>query len=249
MKTRSILLLLLSAGLITLRAQECGKVVISNASKSSPAFIVSLNGVRLSNDYAQSASFKCLDENQYRLKILQAGASGALSFTISSEVKYLSNYLLAKDNVGNYSLVLQSKSLITEEKELETAVSTPAGAVATPTPVMPARSEAAVAVLYQGPVAMSEEVFKRKLEEVKSKNFDDEKVERMKDAFEHEYFKSSQVISLMKLFTFDDRRLEAAKFAYPKTIDQDEFYKTYDLFSFSSSKDNLKAWISKNKSH
>ncbi len=229
-----------------LHAQDCGKIIIANASKTDPGILVSLNGVRLSNDYAQSVTFRYVDENSYRVKVLQAGSSSPLSFTVSSEARYVSAYLLVKENTGRYSLLLQSKSLMLNDNEPEPAVTTPAAVVPTPTRAIATPTKATEPV-YQAPVAIGEGAFRRKYEEVKAKSFDDDKMERIKEAFEYENIKTDQVIELMKLFSFDDKRIETAKFCYKKTVDKENFYKTYDQFSFSSYKTQLKDWVSKNK--
>lgn len=253
MRTVSFYLGIFLIGNMGLQAQDCGKIVISNAQKSDPLFIVSMNGVRLNNDYAQTVTFKCVDETQYRVKILQAGYSSPINFTISSEPNYTSSYLLLKDNAGHYSLLLKSKNLMLDEKEAEPAVATPAAVVTAQStvavqanPGAPSSTVSQVPV-HQGPVAIGEEAFRRKYNKVKSKSFDDEKIERIKDAFEYDHLKTSQVVELMKLFSFDDKRLETAKYCYKKTVDKENFYKTYDQFSFSSSKTQLKEWVSKNK--
>ncbi|MBL7903030.1 MAG: DUF4476 domain-containing protein [Bacteroidia bacterium] len=227
-------------------AQDCGKIIISNASKTDPGIVVSLNGVRLNNDYTQSVTFRYVDENAYRVKILQAGSSTPLSFTISSEARYVSAYLLVKDNVGRYSLLLQSKSLMLSDNEPEPAVATPAAVVPTATRAIATPTKTPEPV-YQAPVAIGEAAFQRKYDEVKAKSFDDEKMERIKEAFEYDYLNTSQVMDLMKLFSFDDKRMAAAKFCYKKTVDKENFYKTYDLFSFPSSKSQMKEWVNKNK--
>lgn len=252
-KTKILSVLCLLFLLNSIKAQDVGKIIINNGLRSYPNFIVSLNGVRLQNDYSSSISYKFVDETNYRVKILQAGSSSVLNFTISSEPKYVSNYLLTKDNVGNYSLVLQSKSLMLGEPEIEQAVITSAAVVPvaavsiavppTQTTVTQVNTAAPTATFFQGPLAMTDAVYRNKLNEVKAKTFDDDKMEHVQNAFEYEEFTTAQVIGLMKLFTFDDKRLEVAKFAYPKTIDKEEFYKTYDHFSFPSSKSSLKDWI------
>jgi hypothetical protein len=253
MKLMCLYLWVLLLGNLGLHAQDCGKITISNASKSDPAFIVSLNGVRLNNDYAQSITFRFLDESTYRVKVLQAGSSSPLNFTVSSEARYVSAYLLVKENTGRYSLLLQSKTLMLNDNEPEPAVTTPAAvvpsptrAIATPTSAIATPTKAPEPV-YQAPVAIGEAAFRRKYEEVKAKSFDDDKMERIKEAFEYDNFKTDQVIELMKLFSFDDKRLETAKFCYRKTVDKENFYKTYDQFSFPSYKTQLKDWVSKNK--
>lgn len=228
------------------KAQDCGKIIIANASKADPGIVVSLNGVRLNNDYSQSVTFRYVDENTYRVKILQAGSSTPLSFTISSEARYVSAYLLVKDNVGRYSLLLQSKTLQLNDNEPEPAVTTPAAVVPTPTRAIATTTKASETVI-QAPVAIGEAAFRRKHEEVKSKSFDDDKMERIKEAFEYDNLKTDQVIELMKLFSFDDKRMETAKFCYKKTVDKENFYKTYDQFSFSTYKTQMKDWVNKNK--
>lgn len=249
MKTNILTCICLFFFLTEIIAQDIGKITITNAAKNYPNFIVSLNGVRLQNDYTGSSSFKFVDETSYRVKILQAGSSSVLNFTISSEPKYHSNYLIMKDQVGNYSMVLQSKSLMLNDPENEQSVPTPAAVAATPslTKTIAPTPSATTATLVQGPVAMNDAVYKKKLNEVKAKSFDDDRLEHIRNAFEYESFNTGQVVGLMKVFTFDDKRLEVAKFAYPKTIDKEEFYKTYDQFSFSSSKTSLKEWIANYK--
>ena len=52
-------------------------------------------------------------------------------------------------------------------------------------------------------------------------------------------FTSQQVKELMQLFSFESNRLELAKYAFSKTVDQQNYYQLNDALTFQSSKDEL----------
>jgi hypothetical protein len=56
-------------------------------------------------------------------------------------------------------------------------------------------------------------------------------------------FSSRQVLDIVKLFDFEDSRLEIAKFAYAYTTDKENYYVVNDGFSFDSSKTELSRFI------
>jgi hypothetical protein len=56
-------------------------------------------------------------------------------------------------------------------------------------------------------------------------------------------FTSAQVKELMLLFTFESNRLEIAKYAYCKTVDQRNYLLVNDALSFSSSRDELARFL------
>jgi hypothetical protein len=47
----------------------------------------------------------------------------------------------------------------------------------------------------------------------------------------------------MLLFTFENNRLEVAKYAFCNTVDKQNFYQLNDALTFSSSKDELARFI------
>jgi len=214
--------------------------VIRNASADYPKFIASLNGIRFTNDYNSTFTFKMLDENTYKLKLLQAGSTSMLTFTLSSEPKYISKYLILRDNIGNYSLILESKSLMFDEPEppmgmsststptTSTIVSTP---IVAPTPTVPAIT------------AISSADFNERLSAIKKLNFDNQRLGKAKQVFDDEYMNTNQVMEVIKLFSFDDARLDFAKWMYKHTLDKKNYYKIDDLLNFGSSKDELSKFI------
>lgn len=56
-------------------------------------------------------------------------------------------------------------------------------------------------------------------------------------------FTSQQVKELLQLFTFENNKIELAKYAYRNTVDKRNYLIVNDVFSFSSSKDELARFI------
>jgi hypothetical protein len=239
---KKILLQLLVVIAITssLDAQE-GKIIIRNASNNYPKFIASLNGIRLSNDYNSISTFSYLDDNSYRLKLLQAGSANVLTFALASEPKYLSKYVITKDNVGNYTVILESKSLILDEMEAPlsaTVAEIPRTPSVTNTPsVIPTTSIAITNI--------SAAEFDERLGAVKKTSFDDKRLGKAKQVFDDEILSTNQIIEVLKVFSFDDSKLAFAKWAYADCIDKKNYYKLDDQFSFGSSKQSLSDFIKK----
>ena len=75
-------------------------------------------------------------------------------------------------------------------------------------------------------------------------SFDGEKLIIAKQAIAAHRVTSQQVLELMRLFSFDSKKLELAKFAYSYTIDKQNYYIVNNGFSFSSSVKKLNAYIS-----
>ena len=57
------------------------------------------------------------------------------------------------------------------------------------------------------------------------------------------YFTVGQVKQLLGLFNLESNKLELAKLAYDKTVDQSDYYAINDVFSYNDSKDELSRCI------
>ena len=57
------------------------------------------------------------------------------------------------------------------------------------------------------------------------------------------YFSSEQVKEMLQLFSSENNKLQLAELAFDKTVDQRNYYVVNDVFSFSSSKDELARYI------
>ncbi len=243
MKNKILLLIIAVTFISNVIAQDLGKIIIRNASNNYPKFIASLNGIRLSNDYNDVTTFSYLDESRYRLRLLQAGSSNVSTFTIASEPKYLSKYLITKDNAGNYSVILESKSLMLDGPDPvvtnTVAVVDPAvihTVAVTPT-IIPSTS---VAVTN-----MTKAEFDERLAAIKNTSFDDKRLAKAKQVYDDEILSTNQVIEVVKTLSFDDSKLDFAKWAYKNVIDKKNYYKLDDQLSFSGSKSNLSDFIKK----
>lgn len=77
-----------------------------------------------------------------------------------------------------------------------------------------------------------------------NRNFESTNVTILKSALENNYVTSEQLRELLMFFTFENNKLDVAKYAYKKVCDQKNFFKVYDAFSFESSVEELKNSIS-----
>jgi hypothetical protein len=61
------------------------------------------------------------------------------------------------------------------------------------------------------------------------------------------YFTTSQIKDVMEAFSFENNKLEIAKYAYQYTVDKREYFTLADCFSFSNNKDELMKYIQRSK--
>jgi Domain of unknown function (DUF4476) len=78
---------------------------------------------------------------------------------------------------------------------------------------------------------------------VRKESFDDRRINIAKQAAGNSYFSTAQVRDLMSIFSFDDGKLDVAKYLYNRTVDRNNYYQLTDALSFSSNKDALLDFI------
>lgn len=100
---------------------------------------------------------------------------------------------------------------------------------------------------YSGPVGcampMGGSEFTEAKKGVEAQGFEDTRLTMAKQIGRDRCFSSDQVRSMMGAFSFEDTRLEFAKFAYDRTHDLGNYYKVNEAFSFSSSVDELNEYV------
>lgn len=94
-----------------------------------------------------------------------------------------------------------------------------------------------------GPIAMCPSDFNQLKQTMNNASFESTRMLIFKQVLSYSYFTTSQVRELMSMFWFEDTKLDVAKLAFPKTIDQNNYYLVYNEFSFSSSVDDLGNYI------
>ena len=78
---------------------------------------------------------------------------------------------------------------------------------------------------------------------ISSKDFEDSKFTIAKQATKSKCLKAEQVAEIMKLFDFEETKLDYAKYAYDYTYDQDYYYVVNDSFEFEFTIDELNEYL------
>ena len=92
--------------------------------------------------------------------------------------------------------------------------------------------------------SMSNERFQQLKQTVQRESFDDNRLDILKSVLPNNYMSASQVRELAQLFSFEQNKLELAKFAYRYTSDRGNYFIINDVFSFGTSKTELTRYIS-----
>jgi len=78
---------------------------------------------------------------------------------------------------------------------------------------------------------------------VEKQTFGDDKVRVTKQIIRTNCLTLDQLIVILNKFDWDDGKLEIAKFAYDYVYDLENYYMVYDLFTFSSSGEELEEFL------
>jgi hypothetical protein len=90
---------------------------------------------------------------------------------------------------------------------------------------------------------MSDTEFDRAKESISSKSFEDSKMSIARQITRGNCLTALQVKGIMQLFSFEDSRLEFAKFAYKYTYDKRNYYLVNDAFQFEMTIDELDEFL------
>ncbi len=100
---------------------------------------------------------------------------------------------------------------------------------------------------YSGPYGcvypMSPAEFNQAKRSIETKSFEESKFTIAKQICTSKCLLTSQVKEIMMLFTFEQTRLDFAKFAYSYTYDTGNYFQVNDAFTFETSIDDLNAFI------
>ena len=92
---------------------------------------------------------------------------------------------------------------------------------------------------------MNQQTFNAFLQVLKTAKFADEKVSLIKHQLKNALVSSEQVKTLVEALSYDNDRLEIAKFAYKKCVDPINHFRIYPSFQFQNSAQELRDYISK----
>lgn len=100
---------------------------------------------------------------------------------------------------------------------------------------------------YNGPIGcpmpMTHEDYEGAKQTITAKDFESDKLTIAKQIASSNCLSAGEVKGIMLLFTYEDSKLDFAKYAYTHTYDKGNYYKVNDAFQFSSSTDALNQYI------
>lgn len=95
--------------------------------------------------------------------------------------------------------------------------------------------------------AMDNNTFQQLKQSIANESFENTKLKVAKQFVSTNYFNAAQVKELLGLFSFEDSKLDLAKYAYDYTVDKGSYFVVNDAFSYSSSKESLMDYIRSRK--
>jgi hypothetical protein len=148
-------------------------------------------------------------------------------------------------NVNPGNVNVNTNAQTTTTYTTTTTTTTTSGNVTPPPP--PPQQQAYVLPGYNGkigcPWPMSPPDFESAKQSISSKSFEDSKLTTAKQIINSNCLLTTQVKQILMLFSFEETRLDFAKYAYTRTYDQNNYFKINDAFTFESSIDELNEYI------
>ena len=152
---------------------------------------------------------------------------------------------LGRDNFGRYGLFVTNRPR--GGPSTTPGVPRPGGPVVQPPPPTPAPPNPMPG--YNGPVGCPNpappDAVIAALGAIRNAAFRDDKLMVAKQFLMSNCVFARDVLEMVRLFSFDDDRLEVAKYAYASTYDQGNYFIVNDGFSFSSTRAELHRFISR----
>jgi hypothetical protein len=92
--------------------------------------------------------------------------------------------------------------------------------------------------------AMDPNGFRAAKETITKASFDETKLSTAKTILTSNCMNTDQITAICKLFSFEDNKLEFAKYAYDRCTDRGNYFKIGNIFSFDASRTELNEYIS-----
>lgn len=171
------------------------------------------------------------------------GAGGVSQTTTTTTTTTSGGVMGAQVNVGGINMgvtIVDPDAGITSTRTTQTTTTTTTtggGTTTTGNPATPTVRGCASAF------AMSSTNFNNALSTVRNQSFDESKLKTAKQIAGANCLSVSQISQLAKLISFEDSRLEFAKFAYDRCTEPANYFNLNNIFSFSSNVDDLTEYI------
>lgn len=95
----------------------------------------------------------------------------------------------------------------------------------------------------RSPQQMQDNEFAVAREAIRRESFDNTRMTVAQQIADNNYFTAAQVKELVRLFSFEERKVDFAKYAYGRTLDKNNYFMINEVFSFSKSKEQLAEYI------
>jgi hypothetical protein len=90
---------------------------------------------------------------------------------------------------------------------------------------------------------MSDRDFRDFKKLITERTFESTKLSMAKNVIDINFFSTDQLREILGLFTFESGKLEIAKYTYSNTVDKNNYFRLFDLFTFESSVTELDEYI------
>jgi hypothetical protein len=149
----------------------------------------------------------------------------------------------------NMNLGMPVGTVVTTGGTVQQTTTTTYSSSGTPAPVVVQQTQPSHYMMpgYTGaigcPWPMDQSAFSGALATINGQSFEDNKLQIAQQVFTSNCMTTAQVSQIMGLFSFEDSKLEFAKFAYGRTYDLSNYFMVNNAFTFSSSVDELNSFI------
>jgi hypothetical protein len=106
-----------------------------------------------------------------------------------------------------------------------------------------APAEAPPAVVQEPPMAPDR--FEALLKAMEGNNFDEAKLQVIREAAGYNRFSVEQVKAVLEHFSFADGKVEAAKALHPRLVDPENFFQVYELLPFEADRKKLREAVAR----
>lgn len=166
------------------------------------------------------------------------GMPGGVNFSTNTTIQEDENGVNVNVNLGG----LNTMTTTTTTTTTNTVKSTSTPVAKQPTPAVQ-NSNPPVAKAQGCTVAASASDFATGKNSIKSQSFSDSQLKVAKTFTKNNCLSAAQIKEIMGMFSFEESKLDYAKYAYDFCVDKKNYYMLSDAFSFSSSSDDLNEFL------
>lgn len=170
--------------------------------------------------------------------VVRGATTSTTTTTMTTTINESPNNVGANVNVGGVSMNVS----ITDNTQMTGTTTTTYTTTTTTTTNETGNVQPQTGCVY----AMSGSDFNAAKASISGKSFEDTKLTVAKQVVDANCLSSKQIKEIMQLFTFEESKLDFAKYAYRRSTDPSNYYQLNDAFTFESSIEELNLYIRQN---